>query len=423
MTDEIAKKLDEIRELIDVDFQKGVREVRNFLSDHTFDYETIKASVKLQRRYSLGLEETKLQQLKSEAKYLLKDTLKELETKNTEFSKREKFVRRVRNRNIFREHVVETKGLGFQYKANRRSKNKKDGFKLSEISFKLRQGEITSVVGKNAYGKSTLFKILNGQLKPSEGVLDFPLFSNGKKHNKLDWRNIKSNIAFVPQTLKPWSGSLEDNIRYQASIKGIRGRDNDLEFDYIVERLGLSRFLGSNWHDLSSGYKLRFELAKALIWNPKLLILDEPLANLDYEAQVIVLRDLQAFAGSFSNPKSVILSTQHLHEVESISDWILFLEEGKQQKFCRNIQLGKDRRYNAYEFATNLPLDLDGLTSLSQVKYVRDNHINFVVVTGRDYSRQDCIRMLNDQNIDFHYFRDISKSIKYLMEGYDKIPC
>src|SRR5690606_29231484 len=82
------------------------------------------------------------------------------------------------------------------------------------------------------------------------------------------------------------------------------------------------------WSELSSGYKMRFELARTFLRKPKILLLDEPLANLDVLAQQLILEDLKNLSQSISNPLGIVLSSQQLFEVEKVSDKILFLKNG-----------------------------------------------------------------------------------------------
>ena len=91
---------------------------------------------------------------------------------------------------------------------------------------------------------------------------------------------------------------LRSNLHYEAAIHGVGRADNEREVDFIVERLGFRGELDKEWHELSGGFRLRFALARALVWKPKLLILDEPLANLDFITQQIVLNDLRHLTDS-----------------------------------------------------------------------------------------------------------------------------
>ena len=164
-------------------------------------------------------------------------------------------------------------------------------FTLGEVSLGMRLGEITGVVGQNAHGKTTLLRMVAGELRPDRGTLSYPLLR--ESGDDIDWVQVKQSLAFVPQELPAWSGSLRDTLHFEAALHGILGQDNEREVSFVVERLGLGGYLDKRWAELSGGYKLRFALARALVWKPRLLVMDEPLANLDVKAKSVLLQDVR----------------------------------------------------------------------------------------------------------------------------------
>lgn len=86
----------------------------------------------------------------------------------------------------------------------------------------------------------------------------------------------------------------------------------------VIARMGLRSYRELSWKSLSSGYKMRFELARMLLRKPQLLLIDEPLANLDIVAQQVVLDDFRTIAKSPFRPLGIVLSSQQLYEVENI---------------------------------------------------------------------------------------------------------
>ncbi|HSY62153.1 MAG TPA: ATP-binding cassette domain-containing protein, partial [Cytophaga sp.] len=183
--------------------------------------------------------------------------------------------------------------------------SQKGNFKLGPVSTVLKAGEITGIVGENGNGKTTLLRILARLLSYDTGILEYHFDDHEISEDYL----IKHHIAYIPQRLESWQGTLRENLHYAATIHNIVGEENEKLVEFVIHRMGLSNFAHLGWKELSSGYKLRFELAKMLVWSPKVLVLDEPLANLDINAQEWILQDFKSMANSIKNPVSVILSS------------------------------------------------------------------------------------------------------------------
>lgn len=284
-------------------------------------------------------------------------------------------------------------------------------FILSDISLVLTLGSITSLVGPNASGKTTLLKVLLGEISADNGSLDYPLFQTDNK----GWYCIKQQTASISDTIAPWKAQLKDTLHYMASIKGLRGEENRTAVEFIIHRLGLESYQNLRWNQLSSGYKMRFELAKSLVWRPKLLVLDEPLANLDVNAQQVFLQDLRDMASSSKYPMAIIVASQHLHEVEAISDNIIFLENGR-IKFAGTMEdLGTNSSGNSFEIAFSSPTPnlADALGEIQPFKIDRKSAY-YVIHTPREVTTSDILQALLRSHVEITFFRDISSSSKRL---------
>jgi len=305
--------------------------------------------------------------------------------------------------------VFECKNLGFEYPGG--------SFVLSGVDLTLKEGEITGIFGGNANGKTTLFRLVVGQVRQTEGTLSYPIL-DPRQGPRIDWPAVKSEIAYVPQELPPLYGTMEENLRFAAASHGKLGAENDFALDYIVTRLQLSDFLDCKWRELSGGFKLRFSLARALITEPKLLALDEPLANLDYLSQLSVLRDIRNLASSYRDPIAVLITSQHLHEIEAVADKILFLERGKVVFYGEPGDVGRDADMRVFEL--DLPIDHAALREVLPASAGFDlghSGLSYVVRTGLDTSREDLLRRLLKHKLAPEYFRDITKSVKQLFDG------
>lgn len=308
-----------------------------------------------------------------------------------------------------RETVFRCEGLGYEYPNGK--------FALSDVSIELKEGEITGIFGGNANGKTTLFKLVVGQLAQTAGELTFPLLEP-KAFGKPTWRVVKSDIAYVPQELPALHGTMEENLRFAAANSGVTGADNDLALDYIVNRLDLKPYLKSKWNELSGGFKLRIALGKALITKPKLLALDEPLANLDYISQLSVLRDIRALASSFRDPIAVLMTSQHLHEIEAIADKILFLERGRVKYYGEPGGVGSSSAANLFELDADVSeRELREIFPAAKGFGVTHNGISFVIQASNTVTPKTFLALLADHGVVPNYFRDISNSVKQFFTG------
>jgi ABC-2 type transport system ATP-binding protein len=190
---------------------------------------------------------------------------------------------------------------------------------LHPASFSLSYGEIVGVVGANGAGKTTLLRMLAGDLLPTAGTV--AIASTDDRG-----RPLRTRVTFVPQTLNPWLGTLRDHLQKQAAFHGYNDlTSNSNEVNRVVDLLGLERHMTARWDELSAGYRERAAVAAALVANPGVLVLDEPLAPMDPWAQQRFLTELKTRA---QGAKTVIvLSSQHIPEVESIANAIARIED------------------------------------------------------------------------------------------------
>jgi ABC-2 type transport system ATP-binding protein len=198
-------------------------------------------------------------------------------------------------------------------------------FTLKPISLELKYGEITALVGENGNGKTTLLNIIAGKILHSNGTIEYPFLTDKKS----DWYHIKNQIAYITQELPKWRGLLKDNLHFTLGVNGIKGQKNIDDVNFIIHRLGLEKYANAKWSEISGGFKMRFALAKAILRKPKLLILDEPLANLDISTQNLFLNDLKDISRSIKDKISVILSSQNIYDIKEIADNIIFLSNGE----------------------------------------------------------------------------------------------
>lgn len=293
--------------------------------------------------------------------------------------------------------------------SNLNKKYSKGNFSLKDISLELRTGEITGVVGENGNGKTTLLRIIAGDLAHDNGTINY--FGNNNVEI-LSWENIRSRVAYIPQRIPQWYGTLKNNLIFQASIRGVKGKEADYQVEELLEKLALTEYAPLKWGEISTGYRLRFQLAKMLLINPELLVLDEPIANLDINAQGKFLSDLRNIVSEQKRKVSVILSSQQLHEIENVADSIVFLKKGEMIYSGEVGKIGETRTDNEFEIQTSFS-DAD-LKSLFQDIILHLNGKTLHVKVPLNITAEKFITAVIQKGGTIHYFRDISSSTRRL---------
>ncbi|WP_312323753.1 ABC transporter ATP-binding protein [Soonwooa sp.] len=295
--------------------------------------------------------------------------------------------------------VLEAKNIKKSYGSNR--------FSLGPVSVQIRKGQVYGLVGENGNGKTTLLRILAKELSYNDGSLSFNF--KDKTTNDFD---LRTKLIYIPQRTEKWYGSLKDNLKFVLSNYGINPEENETRTLMMIARLGLWNYKHLKWGELSSGYKMRFELARTLLRQPEILLLDEPLANLDVLAQQVILEDLKAICNSVNNPIALILSSQQLYEVEKISDKVIFLKNG---------QYKDNHQTSTEEFGNQLIIEIDssasreelltlfGALDLHQLKY---NGGIYIANFGIDTKFSQVLSVLGNADIEVVYVRNISKSTR-----------
>jgi ABC-2 type transport system ATP-binding protein len=192
---------------------------------------------------------------------------------------------------------------------------------LKGVSLDIYKGEILGLLGVNGAGKTTLSSIIATLHPPTEGDVEFEGTSIYD-----DVATYRFSIGFCPQ--KPNLNSmltLEENLRLSGSYYQMTDEQIDVRLAQLVQQFGLKEYLHQKAQVLSGGYKQRFMIARALMHNPQLVILDEPTVGLDPHirrqlwSQIKELKDLGV---------TVILTTHYLDEAEQLSDRVCVLDGG-----------------------------------------------------------------------------------------------
>ena len=192
---------------------------------------------------------------------------------------------------------------------------------VKSVSFDLNDGEVIGFLGANGAGKTTTLKMMTGYLVPSKGSITV----NGLDIID-DTHAIQQQIGYLPE-LNPlyYEMRVFDYLEFLASIRNITGSDFKKALSRVVEQCGLRGVVHKNISDCSKGYKQRIGLAAAMIHDPKILILDEPVTGLDPN-QIIEIRSL---IKSLGKEKLVFMSSHILQEIQATVDRIIIINQGE----------------------------------------------------------------------------------------------
>ena len=213
---------------------------------------------------------------------------------------------------------IEVKNLSFSYG---------DRPVLHDISFSVKKGEFLSILGPNGVGKSTLFRCVLGLLSGYTGQV----LVDGVDARSFSVREAARHIAYIPQSSHPVFNYSVFDIVLMGRTSGLStfrspGRKDTEQCLWALEKIGISHLRDRCFHRLSGGEQQLVLIARALVQNAPILMLDEPTANLDFGNQLLVLEQARSLA---REGYTVIQTTHHPEQSYMFSDRILAIQKGR----------------------------------------------------------------------------------------------
>ncbi|MDD5945985.1 MAG: ABC transporter ATP-binding protein [Clostridia bacterium] len=206
--------------------------------------------------------------------------------------------------------MLEFKGVSFQYDVD-------DFPMMTDLSFKVEDGEFVSIIGASGCGKSTLFRLINGLEKPQKGEI----YYNGQPIE-----SQKNYSSFMPQKdlLLPWR-TIEKNVCLPMEIMRVPKDEQKKACREALEQVGLIDYINKYPKDLSGGMKQRVAFARTLLAGADMLLLDEPFSALDYLTRV----DMQEWLLSQwqNSGKTIIFITHDVEEAVFLSKRIFVIQD------------------------------------------------------------------------------------------------
>ena len=210
---------------------------------------------------------------------------------------------------------------------------KENGFAIKDVFINAEPGYITCLLGKNAAGKTTLLSLLYGMLRPKSGKVSW----DGKE---VKYKNLAAYHREVAYFGEKWCAeglTVEKNVEMLSILYPTFDREL---FDSLIKTAQAEGTLEKRYFELSTGERVKAELAFLIARKPKLIILDEPLANIDPVFKMDILELLQK--GVAENGTGVLISTHLIDEISDMVDYIYVLDNGKIVKHGSRFELMGD---------------------------------------------------------------------------------
>ena len=185
---------------------------------------------------------------------------------------------------------------------------------LARLTLTVNDHEFVCLVGPSGCGKTTLLKIVAGIIQPSTGAVEFG--------NSSAERGLQTGLVFQEHGLFPWMDVL-DNVAFGLETQGVDRRRRRQAADELVTRLGLGRFSGAYPHQLSGGMRQRVGIARAILADPQVLLMDEPFGALDAQTKLVLQEELLQVWGE--NRKEVLYVTHDIDEAVRLADRIVVM--------------------------------------------------------------------------------------------------
>jgi ABC-2 type transport system ATP-binding protein len=278
---------------------------------------------------------------------------------------------------------------------------------LDEVSFKATPGRILGFLGPNGAGKSTMMKIITGFIQADAGSVSV-LGRDAINHPK----EISPLIGYLPENNPLYLDMfVREFLEFSAGMYGLTGKKRDERIKELLQKTGLNPEQHKKIGQLSKGYRQRVGLAKALIHDPQLIILDEPTTGLDPN-QLVEIRNL---ISEIARDKTLILSTHIMQEVEAICHDVVIINKGK--------ILAADALENLKSSTSEVHLELETEENLELGWFVNIGKVSFgkkaeksLVIYCKDAAegRKAIMKVVQEKNLNLISMNQSKKNLEQI---------
>lgn len=209
---------------------------------------------------------------------------------------------------------------------------------LDDVSLRVNSGEIFGLLGPNGAGKTTLIRVINRIIEPDKGSVRFQGDLMTEQH--------LMQIGYLPEERGLYrSMTVEDHALFLGRLRGLSKSDVKRQFEYWIERFGISEWRKKRIEELSKGMAQKVQFVCTVLHEPKLLILDEPFSGFDPINVELIKQELIEMR---AKGKTIILSSHNMKSVEEICDRVALIHQSKKIMEGRISELQEDRKAGLY---------------------------------------------------------------------------
>jgi len=223
---------------------------------------------------------------------------------------------------------------------------------VDHVSIDVNQGEIVGLLGPNGAGKTTTFNMFTGIVKPNSGKV----FLNEKNiTRKPMYQRARMGVGYLAQEASVFRNlTVRDNLKSILEFHSMPKKEIKQRVDELIEEFGLQKVVNNKGYSLSGGERRRTEIARALVTDPKFILLDEPFAGVD----PIAVEDIQEIVAGLKGRNIGIFITDHnVHETLAITDRAYLMFEGKILREGTAEQLAEDEEAKKLYLGSQFKLD------------------------------------------------------------------
>lgn len=237
---------------------------------------------------------------------------------------------------------------------------------LDQVDFELKEGEIVALLGKSGSGKSTLLRIMAGLISADQGHLTY-------REHPIDGPVAGVAMVFQSFALFPWL-TVQQNVELGLEAQGVPVAERELRADAVLELIGLAGFGGALPRELSGGMKQRVGIARALVTNPDVLLMDEAFSALDVLTGETLRNDmLDLWEHNKISTKGILVVSHNIEEAVMMADRVIILGSDPGRVRCEvNIDLPRPRDVESLEVRALI----DEIYGLMTMRHVHDASVS-----------------------------------------------